>query len=196
MIKEKNIDNRYVTCTTNFVSLLHIEAHALADVLFPQILRNQDPAFGHVPRRPLENSWIWESRGESRGGDQQRTPVKHIQGYSLTISQFVLFFLTYFPKFILTYFPNCPSSPREFLQHYMLVPTAIKEVPPGEVVFNLEKFGCIFDYDTLQLKECMTTSPGAVQKILLMWVLCVCLFVWWCNYHQTTGFVLWEIRQQ
>lgn len=50
----------------------------------------------------------------------------------------------------------------------MLVPTAMKEVPPGEAVFNLEKFGYIFDRDTLQLKKCINISQGAVQKILLM----------------------------
>lgn len=56
---------------------------------------------------------------------------------------------------------------QEFLQHYLLVPTAIREVPPGEAVFNLDKFGCIFDRNTLQLKKCVNVSQGAVQKILL-----------------------------
>lgn len=57
--------------------------------------------------------------------------------------------------------------PREFLQRCMLVPTAIRNVPPGEAVFNLEKFGCMFDHDTLQLKKCMISSEGAVEKTLL-----------------------------
>lgn len=62
----------------------------------------------------------------------------------------------------------CPAaSLREFLQHYLLVPTAIREVPPGEAVFNLDKFGCVFDHNTLQLKKCVNVSQCAVQKILL-----------------------------
>uniref|UniRef100_A0A3Q3JZK9 Coiled-coil SMC6 And NSE5 INteracting (CANIN) domain-containing protein n=1 Tax=Monopterus albus TaxID=43700 RepID=A0A3Q3JZK9_MONAL len=43
--------------------------------------------------------------------------------------------------------------PREFLQRYTLMSNAIREVAPGEVVFNLGKFGQIFNKDTLQLRN-------------------------------------------
>lgn len=120
MIKQKNINNRYVTLQhqLHFVSLRHIEAHKTTYIFFPQVLRNEDPAFGHVRGRPLENCWIWKSGGESRGGHQQWTPVKHLQGYSPTISEFVLFILTYFPNCPLGNFCNttcwCPPQWRKF----------------------------------------------------------------------------------
>ncbi|XP_034537451.1 SMC5-SMC6 complex localization factor protein 2 isoform X2 [Notolabrus celidotus] len=56
---------------------------------------------------------------------------------------------------------------QEFLQRYTLMSNAIREVPPGEVVFNLEKFGQIFNHDTLQLRQCMVSPEGAAQKTLL-----------------------------
>ncbi|XP_070834210.1 SMC5-SMC6 complex localization factor protein 2 [Chaetodon trifascialis] len=56
---------------------------------------------------------------------------------------------------------------REFLQRYSLISSAIREVPPGEVVFNLEKFGQIFNHDTLQLRQCMVNPQGRAQKTLL-----------------------------
>lgn len=56
---------------------------------------------------------------------------------------------------------------QEFLQRYSLMSSAIAEVPPGEVVFNLEKFGRIFNHDTLQLRQCTVNPQGAAQKTLL-----------------------------
>ncbi|XP_076599786.1 SMC5-SMC6 complex localization factor protein 2 isoform X2 [Chaetodon auriga] len=56
---------------------------------------------------------------------------------------------------------------QEFLQRYSLMSSAIREVPPGEVVFNLEKFGQIFNHDTLQLRQCMVNPQGRAQKTLL-----------------------------
>ncbi|XP_044069597.1 SMC5-SMC6 complex localization factor protein 2 isoform X3 [Siniperca chuatsi] len=59
------------------------------------------------------------------------------------------------------------TEQQEFLQRYSLMSNAIREVPPGEVVFNLEKFGQIFDHDTLQLRQCMVNPQGIAQKTLL-----------------------------
>ncbi|XP_054655376.1 SMC5-SMC6 complex localization factor protein 2 [Dunckerocampus dactyliophorus] len=59
------------------------------------------------------------------------------------------------------------SEQQEFVQRYSLVSSAIKEVPPGEVVFDLEKFGQIFTQDSLQLRRCMVKPQSAVQKTLL-----------------------------
>ncbi|XP_035519703.1 uncharacterized protein slf2 [Morone saxatilis] len=59
------------------------------------------------------------------------------------------------------------SEHQEFLQRYSLMSSAIREVPPGEVVFNLEKFGQIFNHNTLQLRQCMVNPQGTVQKTLL-----------------------------
>uniref|UniRef100_UPI0037E7ED13 SMC5-SMC6 complex localization factor protein 2 isoform X2 n=1 Tax=Semicossyphus pulcher TaxID=241346 RepID=UPI0037E7ED13 len=56
---------------------------------------------------------------------------------------------------------------QEFLQRYSLMSSAIREVPPGEVVFNVKKFGQIFNHDTLQLRRCRVTPEGAAQKALL-----------------------------
>ncbi|CAJ1067657.1 hypothetical protein EPR50_G00178570 [Xyrichtys novacula] len=56
---------------------------------------------------------------------------------------------------------------QEFLQRFSLMSCAFREVPPGEVVFNLEKFGQIFSHDTLQLRHCMLNPVGAAQKTLL-----------------------------
>lgn len=64
---------------------------------------------------------------------------------------------------------SCDLFPREFLQRYSLMSNAIREVPPGEVVFNLEKFGQIFNQDTLQLRKCMVNPQGTAQKTLLWW---------------------------
>lgn len=63
---------------------------------------------------------------------------------------------------------NCSNLfTREFLQRYSLMSAAIKEVPPGEEVFNLEKFGQIFDQNTLQLRQCLVNPQGTAQKTLL-----------------------------
>lgn len=59
------------------------------------------------------------------------------------------------------------TEQQEFLQRYSLMSNAIREVPPGEAVFNLEKFGQIFDHDTLQLRQCMVNPQGTAQKTLL-----------------------------
>ncbi|XP_034753306.1 SMC5-SMC6 complex localization factor protein 2 isoform X2 [Etheostoma cragini] len=59
------------------------------------------------------------------------------------------------------------AEQQEFLQRYSLMSNAIREVPPGELVFNLEKFGQIFDPDTLQLRQCMVNPQGTAQKTLL-----------------------------
>ncbi|KAK5617510.1 hypothetical protein CRENBAI_005091 [Crenichthys baileyi] len=56
---------------------------------------------------------------------------------------------------------------QEFLQHFSLMSAAIREIPPGEVVFNLEKFGQIFDQETLQLRQCLVNPQGTSQKTLL-----------------------------
>ncbi|KAM4729825.1 SMC5-SMC6 complex localization factor protein 2 isoform 1-T3 [Anableps anableps] len=56
---------------------------------------------------------------------------------------------------------------QEFLQHFSLMSAAIREIPPGEVVFNLEKFGRIFHQDTLQLRQCLVNPQGTSQKTLL-----------------------------
>lgn len=61
----------------------------------------------------------------------------------------------------------CNLFHREFLQRYSLMSSAIREVPPGEVVFNLEKFGRIFNHDTLKLRQCMVNPQGTTQKMLL-----------------------------
>ncbi|XP_056291793.1 SMC5-SMC6 complex localization factor protein 2 isoform X2 [Pseudoliparis swirei] len=59
------------------------------------------------------------------------------------------------------------NEQQEFLQRYSLMSNAIREVPPGEAVFNLEKFGRIFDQDTLHLRRCMVNPQGTAQKTLL-----------------------------
>nr|XP_040035078.1 uncharacterized protein slf2 isoform X3 [Gasterosteus aculeatus aculeatus] len=59
------------------------------------------------------------------------------------------------------------TEQQEFLQRYSLMSNAIREVPPGEVVFNLERFGQIFDHETLQLRRCMVNPQGTAQKTLL-----------------------------
>lgn len=61
----------------------------------------------------------------------------------------------------------CNMFSREFLQRYSLMSSAIKEVPPGEVVFNLDRFGQIFDQKTLDLRKCMVNPQGTAQKTLL-----------------------------
>nr|XP_057914960.1 SMC5-SMC6 complex localization factor protein 2 [Doryrhamphus excisus] len=59
------------------------------------------------------------------------------------------------------------SEQQEFVKRYSLVSSAFKEVPPGEVVFDLEKFGQIFTEDSLQLRRCMVKPQSATQKTLL-----------------------------
>uniref|UniRef100_A0A1A7XES9 Family with sequence similarity 178, member A n=1 Tax=Iconisemion striatum TaxID=60296 RepID=A0A1A7XES9_9TELE len=59
------------------------------------------------------------------------------------------------------------SEQQEFLQRYSLMSAAIREVPPGEMVFNLEKFGQVFNQQTLQLRQCMVNPQETTQKTLL-----------------------------
>ncbi|XP_059215941.1 SMC5-SMC6 complex localization factor protein 2 isoform X2 [Centropristis striata] len=59
------------------------------------------------------------------------------------------------------------TEQQEFLQRYSLMSNAIREVPPGETVFNLEKFGCIFDHNSLELRKCMVDPQETAQKTLL-----------------------------
>ncbi|XP_019952274.2 SMC5-SMC6 complex localization factor protein 2 isoform X2 [Paralichthys olivaceus] len=59
------------------------------------------------------------------------------------------------------------TEQQEFLQRYSLTSSAIRDVPPGEPVFNMEKFGQIFNQDTLQLRQCMVTPEGTTKNTLL-----------------------------
>ncbi|XP_028279581.1 SMC5-SMC6 complex localization factor protein 2 isoform X2 [Parambassis ranga] len=59
------------------------------------------------------------------------------------------------------------TEQQEFLQRYSLMSSAIREVPPGEVVFNLDRFGQIFDQKTLALRKCLVNPQGTAQKTLL-----------------------------
>lgn len=59
------------------------------------------------------------------------------------------------------------AEQQKFLQRYSLMSSAIREVPPGQEVFNLETFGRIFNQNTLQLRQCMVTPQNTMQKTLL-----------------------------
>ncbi|XP_061806062.1 SMC5-SMC6 complex localization factor protein 2 isoform X4 [Nerophis lumbriciformis] len=59
------------------------------------------------------------------------------------------------------------SEEQKLLQRFSLASCAFREVPPGEVVFDLEKFGQLFSQDSLQLRECMVKPQSAAQKTLL-----------------------------
>ncbi|XP_051935816.1 SMC5-SMC6 complex localization factor protein 2 isoform X2 [Hippocampus zosterae] len=59
------------------------------------------------------------------------------------------------------------SERQEFLQRDSLESTAIREVPPGEAVFHLDKFGQIFNQDSLQLRRCAVKPQSTAQKTLL-----------------------------
>ncbi|KAJ3610416.1 hypothetical protein NHX12_022508 [Muraenolepis orangiensis] len=56
---------------------------------------------------------------------------------------------------------------QEFLQRFSVVSNVIREVHPGEVVFNLGSSGRLFSQDTLQLRHCNAQPHGAAQKTLL-----------------------------
>lgn len=47
-----------------------------------------------------------------------------------------------------------------------MMSNVFREVPPGEVAFNLEKFGQLFNQDTLQVRQYMVDPQGAAQKAL------------------------------
>ncbi|KAM4607797.1 uncharacterized protein ACJ7VT_015959 [Polymixia lowei] len=59
------------------------------------------------------------------------------------------------------------SEQQEFLQRYSLVSSAIRDVHPGEVVFNLENMGRLFNQHTLQLRQCNVNPQETGQKTLL-----------------------------
>lgn len=59
------------------------------------------------------------------------------------------------------------AEQRQFLQRYSLVSSAIRDVPPGEMVFNLDNLGHIFNQDSLQLGQCRLNPQEAAQKPLL-----------------------------
>nr|XP_061806742.1 SMC5-SMC6 complex localization factor protein 2-like [Nerophis lumbriciformis] len=55
----------------------------------------------------------------------------------------------------------------EILQRDSLDSSRIREVPPGEEVFHLHKFGQIFNQDSLQLRRCSVKPQNNMQKIIL-----------------------------
>ncbi|XP_063731057.1 SMC5-SMC6 complex localization factor protein 2 isoform X2 [Eleginops maclovinus] len=59
------------------------------------------------------------------------------------------------------------TEQQKFLQRYSLMSTVFREVPPGKTIFNLEKFGRIFNQEDLQLRRCMVNPQGTAQKTLL-----------------------------
>ncbi|XP_061601229.1 SMC5-SMC6 complex localization factor protein 2 isoform X2 [Cololabis saira] len=62
---------------------------------------------------------------------------------------------------------DIPTEQQEFLLRYAVMSNAIREVPPGEVVFNLERFGILFDENNLQLRRFRVPPQGTAQKTLL-----------------------------
>ncbi|XP_029691341.1 SMC5-SMC6 complex localization factor protein 2 isoform X1 [Takifugu rubripes] len=60
------------------------------------------------------------------------------------------------------------TEQQEFLQHYSLTCNAFRDVPPGEKVFNLDRFGRIFNQETLQLKTCIGHLKEWTQRALLI----------------------------
>ncbi|XP_033836019.1 SMC5-SMC6 complex localization factor protein 2 [Periophthalmus magnuspinnatus] len=56
---------------------------------------------------------------------------------------------------------------QQILQRYSLLSSAIREVPPGHDLFQLEKFGRIFNQNTLQLRQCILSPQETAQKTLL-----------------------------
>ncbi|CAL8256319.1 unnamed protein product [Lota lota] len=59
------------------------------------------------------------------------------------------------------------SEQQEFLQRFPVVSSTIRDVHPGEVVFNLESCGRLFSQHTLQLRHCKANPQGTMQKTLL-----------------------------
>lgn len=59
------------------------------------------------------------------------------------------------------------SEQQEFVQRFSVFSGAIRDVHPGEVVFDLDGFGRFFSQDTLQLRQCRVEPQGAAQKTLL-----------------------------
>ncbi|KAL0964630.1 hypothetical protein UPYG_G00326740 [Umbra pygmaea] len=56
---------------------------------------------------------------------------------------------------------------KEFLQRFSVVSDAIRDLRPGEAVFNMEDFGRLFNQHTLQLRHCNVTPQNTAQKTLL-----------------------------
>ncbi|KAK0130967.1 SMC5-SMC6 complex localization factor protein 2 [Merluccius polli] len=59
------------------------------------------------------------------------------------------------------------SEQEEFLRRFPVMSSAIRDVHPGEVVFNLESSGRLFSQHTLQLRHCKANPQGIAQKTLL-----------------------------
>lgn len=59
------------------------------------------------------------------------------------------------------------AEQQQFLQRFSLTSSAIRDVPPGHELFNLEKFGRIFNQNTLQLRQCTVVPENTAQKTLL-----------------------------
>ncbi|XP_028325396.1 SMC5-SMC6 complex localization factor protein 2 [Gouania willdenowi] len=62
---------------------------------------------------------------------------------------------------------TCTEFQTKFLQRFSLVSGAFREPTPGEAVFSIEKFGHIFNQDSLQLRHCTVHPQGRAQKTLL-----------------------------
>ncbi|XP_037104004.1 SMC5-SMC6 complex localization factor protein 2-like [Syngnathus acus] len=63
---------------------------------------------------------------------------------------------------------DCSSEQQKFLQRYSLNSScANRETPPGEVAFHLDKFGQIFNQDSLQLRQCTAKPQNTAEKPLL-----------------------------
>uniref|UniRef100_A0A4W5M824 Coiled-coil SMC6 And NSE5 INteracting (CANIN) domain-containing protein n=1 Tax=Hucho hucho TaxID=62062 RepID=A0A4W5M824_9TELE len=56
---------------------------------------------------------------------------------------------------------------REFLQRFSVVSSAIRDLHPGEAMFNLDNFGRLFSQHTLQLRHCNVSPRDTAQKTLL-----------------------------
>ncbi|XP_020784883.2 SMC5-SMC6 complex localization factor protein 2 isoform X3 [Boleophthalmus pectinirostris] len=56
---------------------------------------------------------------------------------------------------------------QQIVQRYSLFSSAIREVPPGHELFHLEKFGRIFNQNTLELRQCKLNPQETAEKTLL-----------------------------
>uniref|UniRef100_A0A8C5FSE8 Coiled-coil SMC6 And NSE5 INteracting (CANIN) domain-containing protein n=1 Tax=Gadus morhua TaxID=8049 RepID=A0A8C5FSE8_GADMO len=65
------------------------------------------------------------------------------------------------------YYGAIPSDQQEFVQRFPVVSSSIKDVHPGEVVFDLDTCGRLFSQHTLQLRHCKSDPQGTTQKTLL-----------------------------
>ncbi|XP_069548736.1 SMC5-SMC6 complex localization factor protein 2 isoform X2 [Brachyistius frenatus] len=98
---------------------------------------------------------------------QTSKKAKETENQLLTACEEDLLRITEYEEMVENQEQGISSEHQEFLQRYSLMSNAIREVPPGEVVFNLEKFGQLFDQDTLQFKHCTVNPRGTAQKTLL-----------------------------